>query len=211
MEGFPDYQMSFLHQLYFVVQLDYGAVHCCPAPNFLGIKAKEEQQPKIVHSISGFTLIVLAYTLSFQRLALVLLTLHYFSELLSHVFQLIGVFDREERLAKLRVVNNAVFFLIRFATSVIGVLTLYYGIGGVRSLLALGGLIALQGYLVFSFITEQLRAKREAKKEAKREAKLALQTKKPAKAPKDKVKRKKESDLPEADQTSPSPIKQKLK
>ncbi|XP_017006623.2 translocating chain-associated membrane protein 1 [Drosophila takahashii] len=211
-EGFPEHPMSFLHKFYFIVQLAYY-LHMLPELYFQKIKTKEEQQPKIVHSISGFTLIVLAYTLSFQRLALVLLTLHYFSELLSHVFQLIGVFDREERLAKLRVVNNAVFFLARFATSVIGVLTLYYGIGGLRSLLALGGLIALQGYLVFSFITEQLRAKREAKKEAKREAKLALQTKKPKDkaASKEKVKRKKESDLPEADQTQSSPVKQKLK
>ncbi|KAH8273494.1 hypothetical protein KR018_008223 [Drosophila ironensis] len=207
-EGFPDHPMSFLHKFYFIVQLSYY-LHMLPELYFQKIKTKEEQQPKIVHSVAGFALIVVAYTLSFQRLALVLLTLHYFSELLSHVFELIAVFDREERLAKLRVVNNGVFYLIRFATSVIGVLTLYYGIGGFRSLVALGGLIALQGYLVFSFFTEQLKAKREAKKEAKREAKLqqTLQTKKP----KDKVKRKKESDLPEADQTSSSPIKQKVK
>lgn len=217
-EGYPAHPMSFLHKFYFIIQLSYY-LHMLPELYFQKIKAKEEQQPKIIHSISGFTLIVLAYTLSFQRLALVLLTLHYFSELLVHIFQLIGVFDREERLARVGVVNSACFVLVRFATSVIGVLTLYYGIGGssatdggssykLRALIVLVGLIALQGYLVFSFITEQLRAKREAKREAKL---LAAQTKK-VKAPnKDKVKRKKESDLPEADQTSPSPVKQKLK
>ncbi|KAH8416776.1 hypothetical protein KR222_004078 [Zaprionus bogoriensis] len=217
-EGYPAHPMSFLHKFYFIVQLSYY-LHMLPELYFQKIRAKEEQQPKIIHSISGFTLIVLAYTLSFQRLALVLLTLHYFSELLVHIFQLIGVFDREERLARVGVVNSACFVLVRFATSVIGVLTLYYGIGGaagsspsykLRALLALVGLIALQGYLVFSFITEQLRAKREAKREAKL---LAAQTKK-AKAPnKDKEKKRKvkESDLPEADQTTPSPSKQKLK
>ncbi|EDW82767.1 uncharacterized protein Dwil_GK24971 [Drosophila willistoni] len=220
-EGFPNHAMSFLHKFYFIIQLSYY-LHMLPELYFQKIKSKEEQQPKIIHSISGFTLIVLAYSLSFQRLALVLLTLHYFSELLSHVFQLIGVFDREERLSKLRVVNSLCFFLVRFATSVIGVLTLYYGIGGLRSLLALVGLIALQGYLVYSFITEQLRAKREAKKEAKREAKLlsssaASQNQKSKSSSsksslKDKAKRKKESDLPEADQSqTPSPSKQKIK
>ncbi|XP_017853002.1 translocating chain-associated membrane protein 1 [Drosophila busckii] len=213
-EGYPLHPMSFLHKFYFIIQLAYY-LHMLPELYFQKIRAKEEQQPKIVHSICGFTLIVLAYTLSFQRLALVLLTLHYFSELLVHIFQLIGVFDREERFARARIVNNVVFVLVRFATSVIGVLTLYYGIGGaggsykLRALIVLVGLIALQGYLVFSFITEQLRAKREAKREAKL---LAASTKKATKAPnKDKPKRKKESDLPEADQTSPSPVKQKLK
>lgn len=212
-EGYPAHPMSFLHKFYFIIQLAYY-LHMLPELYFQKVRAKEEQQPKIIHSISGFTLIVLAYTLSFQRLALVLLTLHYFSELLAHVFQLIGVFDREERLARANIVNNVCFVLVRFATSVIGVLTLYYGIGRsggsykARAVIAMIGLIALQGYLVYSFITEQLRAKREAKREAKL---LAAQTKK-AKAPnKDKLKRKKESDLPEADQASPSPVKQKLK
>ncbi|XP_034119573.1 translocating chain-associated membrane protein 1 [Drosophila sulfurigaster albostrigata] len=211
-DGYPTaHAMSFLHKFYFIIQLSYY-LHMLPELYFQKVRAKEEQQPKIIHSISGFTLIVLAYTLSFQRLAIVLLTLHYFSELLAHIFQLIGVFDREERLARVRIVNSAVFVLVRFATSVIGVLTLHYGIGAsgssykLRALLALVALIALQGYFVFSFITEQLRAKREAKREAKL---LAAQTKK-AKAPnKEKVKRKKESDLPEADQASP--VKQKLK
>ncbi|XP_030378405.1 translocating chain-associated membrane protein 1-like 1 [Scaptodrosophila lebanonensis] len=211
-EGFPDHPMTFLHKFYFIIQLAYY-LHMLPELYFQKVRAKEEQQPKIIHSISGFTLIVLAYTFSFQRLALVLLTLHYFSELLAHVFQLIGVFDREERLARARIVNSVSFVLVRFATSVIGVLTLYYGIGGaggsykLRALLALAGLVALQGYLVFSFITEELRAKREAK----REAKLQASQSKKVKAPKDKVKRKKESDLPEADQTTPSPVKQKVK
>ena len=129
---------------------------------------------------------------------------------MAHIFQLIGVFDRDEKLASIRIVNSVSFVFVRFATMVIGVLTLYYGVANTsskfRAFFALLGLMVLQGYLIFSFITEQLRAKREAK----REAKLQSQQPKKSKTPKDKVKRKKESDLPEADQ-SPSPVKSKVK
>lgn len=135
--------------------------------------------------------------------------MHYLSEIIAHVFQLIGVFDRDEKFASVRIVNSVTFVAVRFATMVIGVLTLYYGVANtdkkLRAFLALIGLIVLQGYLIFSFITEQLRAKREAKQLAKQQAQA-----KKAKVPKEKVKRKKESDLPEADQ-SPSPVKSKVK
>lgn len=131
---------------------------------------------------------------------MVLLTLHYLSEIGSHIFQLIGVFDRDEKFASIRIVNSVLFVFVRFSTMVIGVLTLYYGVANTeqstRAFVALIGLIILQGYLIFSFITEQLRAKRERQREAKQQS----QMKKP-KSIKDKAKRKKESDLPEADQS----------
>ena len=206
-EGFPDHSMSFLHKFFFITQMSYY-LHMLPELYFQKVK-KEDQQPKIIHAIWGFSVICLAYSFGFQRIATVLITLHYLSEIIAHIFQLISVFDREEKLASVRIVNSVTFVVVRFATMVIGVLTLYYGIAStdkkLRALLALGGLIILQGYLIFSFITEQLQAKREAKHLAKQQA----QSKK-SKVPKDKVKRKKESDLPEADQ-SPSPVKLKVK
>jgi len=182
-------------------------LHMLPELYFQKVK-KEEQQSKIIHSICGFSVICLGYSFGFQRIAVVLLTLHYLSEIVAHIFQLIGVFDRDEKFASVHIVNNVTFVFVRFATMVIGVLTLYYGVGSessLRAFLALIGLMVLQGYLIFSFITEQLRAKREAK----REAKQLTQVKK-SKTPKEKVKRKKESDLPEADQ-SLSPAKPKVK
>lgn len=199
-EGFPNHPMVFLHKLYFIVQLSYY-LHMLPELYFQKIK-KEDQQPKIIHAVSGFSIIALAYFLNFQRIALVLLTLHYLSELVAHIFQLVDVFDRDEKYASFRFINSIIFVLIRFATMVIAVLTLFYGVGSTpeatRGLIALGTLTLFQGYLIFSFITEQLRAKRERQ----REAKLA----KKAKANKaEKAKRKKESDLPEADQSPNRP------
>lgn len=206
-EGFPEHPMTFLHKFFFIIQMAYY-LHMLPELYFQKVK-KEDQQPKIIHAISGFSVICLAYSFGFQRIAIVLITLHYLSEIIAHIFQLISVFDRDEKLANARIVHSATFVVVRFATMVIGVLTLYYGVAStdnqLRALMALGGLIILQGYLIFSFITEQLRAKREAKQLAKQQAQARK-----SKAPKDKVKRKKESDLPEADQ-SPSPVKLKVK
>lgn len=206
-DGFPDHPMTFLHKFFFIIQMAYY-IHMLPELYFQKVK-KEDQQPKIIHAISGFSVICLAYSFGFQRIAIVLVTLHYLSEIVAHIFQLISVFDRDEKFISVRIVNSVSFVAVRFATMVIGVLTLYYGVAStdkkLRAFTALGGLIVLQGYLIFSFITAQLQAKREAKQLAK----LQSQSKK-TKAPKDRVKRKKESDLPEADQT-PSPVKSKAK
>jgi len=77
---------------------------------------------------------------------------------------------------------------------VLSVLTFYYKIeNSPFSLVALFAVCALQGYLVFQFINNVLKAKR---------ASLAEQNakKKTIKTEKSKKERKRESDLPEADQ-----------
>lgn len=208
-DEFPNHPMTFLHKFYFIIQLAYY-LHMLPELYFQKVR-KEEQQPKIIHSICGFSVICLAYSFGFHRIAIVLLTLHYLSEIVSHIFQMISVFDKDEKLASTRIVNSAVFVFVRFTTMVIGVLTLYYGVvasssNKLRGLLALVSLMALQGYLIFSFITDQLKAKREAEQLAKLQS--SSQKKK---SPKEKTKRKRESDLPEADQSPNAPINHKPK
>ncbi|XP_065362936.1 translocating chain-associated membrane protein 1 [Calliphora vicina] len=208
-DEFPNHPMTFLHKFYFIIQLAYY-LHMLPELYFQKVR-KEEQQPKIIHSICGFSVICLAYSFGFHRIAIVLLTLHYLSEIVAHIFQMISVFDKDEKLASTRIVNSAVFVFVRFTTMVIGVLTLYYGVvasssNKLRGLLALVSLMALQGYLIFSFITDQLKAKREAEQLAKLQS--SSQKKK---SPKEKTKRKRESDLPEADQSPNAPINHKPK
>lgn len=198
--GFPDHPMSFLNKLFFIIQMGYYW-HMLPELYFQKIK-KEEQQPKILHAICGFLAIAMAYFMHFHRIALVLLTLHYFSEIISHAFQLFGIFDREEKYSSWHIFNRIVFVLTRFATVVIAVLTLYYGIekttGAKSGLLALVGVIMLQGYLIFQFISDMLRTKREKLAESQSTKKV----KSAAKSEKSKKERKRESDLPEADQNS---------
>lgn len=209
-DDFPMHPMSFLHKFYFIIQLAYY-LHMLPELYFQKVK-QEEQQPKIIHSVCGFSIICLAYTFGFQRIAIVLLTLHYLSEIVAHIFQLIGVFDRDEKMASVRIVNNAVFVFVRFISMVIGVLGLFYGVADkssnkLRGYMAFIGLIFLQGSFVYFFITEQLKAKREAKQLAK-QASASSQKKK---SPKEKTKRKRESDLPEADQSPSAPNSNKAK
>ena len=61
---------------------------------------KDEHWPKLKQSIAGFSIIAFVYFLSYRRIALVLLTLHYFSQFVAHTFQLLEIFDKEEKYAK---------------------------------------------------------------------------------------------------------------
>lgn len=198
-EGFPEHPMVFLHKLFFVIQLAYY-LHMLPELYFQKVK-KDEQKPKIQHALGGFFLIATAYFLGFQRIALVLLTLHYFCEFIGHAFQLVNIFDKDEKFTRLRLVHNAVFILTRFATMVLAFLTLFYGIDNVSQIkrsFMLFTVFGLQGYLIFDFISNVLRSKRESSKEQQ----LERLRKAPAKSEKSKKERKKESDLPEADQNA---------
>lgn len=90
--------MSFLHKLFFIIQLAYY-LHMLPELYFQKIK-KEEQPSKIKHSIAGFVIITFFYLLNFNRVALVLLTFHYLTQLINSTFQLVEIFDKEEKYAK---------------------------------------------------------------------------------------------------------------
>lgn len=198
--------MIFLHKLFFIIQLAYY-FHILPELYFQKVK-KEDQQPKIIHSICSFSFIALAYFFNFQRIALVLLTLHYTSEVVSHIFNLLDIFDRDEKFLNLHFVQKVVFLVTRFATMVLSVLTLHYGIDGTSTAtLALIAVFAVQSYLIFQFINNILRTKRE------RIAERSLSKKRVAKissisggdSNKSRKDRKRESDLPEADQNVAKP------
>lgn len=199
-DNFPNHPMIFLQKLFFIIQLAYY-FHMLPELYLQKVK-KEDQQPKIIHAICSFSFIALAYFLSFQRIALFLLTLHYANEVVSHVFQLIDIFDRDEKLVKLHLINKCIFVTTRFGTMVLAILTLFYSIeSSPKTLIALIAVFLLQGYLSFEFINNLLKAKRE-KLDEKHSAKKRNNTK--AIGEKSKKDRKKESDLPEADQNTNS-------
>lgn len=203
-ENFPDHPMVFLHKLFFIIQLAYY-LHMLPELYFQKVK-KDEQRAKIEHALGGFFLIATAYFLGFQRIALVLLTLHYFCEFIGHAFQLVNIFDKEEKFVRLRLVHNVVFILTRFATMVLAFLTLFYGITDIsqtkRSFM-LATVFGLQGYLIFDFISNVLKSKRETAADQP-SSKATAVTAPLTKGEKSKKERKKESDLPEADQNAQS-------
>ncbi|XP_059609537.1 translocating chain-associated membrane protein 1 [Phlebotomus argentipes] len=198
-EDYPDHPMTFLHKLYFIIQLAYY-LHMLPELYFQKVK-KEDQREKIRHSTTGLFFVSFAYGTSFQRISVVLLTFHYFSEVITHFFQLLEIFDKHEKMANARVLSNIVFVFMRFSTMVLSVLTFFYGIGttelGHYGILALFVVYSLQGYLIFQFINEFLRNRREKQAELK-----ALKKTKPAKVDKAKKEKKADSDVPEVEQNS---------
>ena len=95
---YPNHPMTFLHKLYFVIQLSYY-LHMLPELYFQKIK-RDEQPAKMQHSIAGALVIGFFYFFAYRRIAIVLLTLHYFSEFVGHTFGLLEVFDKDEKYVK---------------------------------------------------------------------------------------------------------------
>lgn len=207
--GYPAHPMIFLHKLYFIIQLAYY-LHMLPELYFQKVK-REEQTSKIVHAVLGFAFVAVGYFGGFQRLALVLLTLHYFGEFLSQLFVMVEIFDREEVIVgQLHGCHKISFAVTRIGTMVLAILALFYGLEeteyatrGCAVLLAIG---TLQGQLAFQFFRNHLANKRAnsvaAAAAAESQAKVKKATKSSAAAKKD---RKRESDLPEADQQAAAP------
>jgi len=206
--------MSFMLKLFFIVQLAY-CLHELPELYFQRTK-KEEYLSKAAHSIASLVLIAVPYFLNFNRLLICLLVLHYFSELIHHICQLIQTMDKEENFAKAtRLVSSVVLILARLGSVVLAVVTLWYGLAlgeqheldiqagyfntPVVRLAVLAGILVLQLYHTFNFISQEVARVRESK------AFTTAPRTKPQK--KDKYKKSKrasveESDLPEVDQNT---------
>lgn len=100
-----------------------------------------------------------------------------------------------------RVFNNLIFLLTAFSTLVLSFLTFFTGIGRTHSTRGMLGLLvafSIQGFLIFRFITSFLKSKRESKEQSAKASKKV----KAAVTATTKKDRKKESDLPEADQNT---------
>lgn len=212
---YPNHPMTFLHKLFFIIQLSYY-LHMLPELYFQKVK-KDEQLPKMQHSIAGILIIGFFYFFAYRRIAIVLLTLNYFSEFVAHTFGLIEVLDKDEKYVRFRVFNNMIFFLTAFATLVLSFLTFFTGIAKAnprRGMLGLLVAFAIQGFLIFRFISTFLKSKRESMEQVARWRQV---TKKPKAAPTttsasaNKKDRKKESELPEADQNNVNSKKLKTK
>ncbi|KAF2903461.1 hypothetical protein ILUMI_02723 [Ignelater luminosus] len=206
--------LSFMMKLFLIVQLAY-CLHELPELYFQRTK-KEEYASKAAHSLAALVLIAVPYFLNFNRLLICLLVLHYISELIHHISQLIQTVDKEEKFTKAtRLVSSVVLVLARLGSVVLAVVTLWYGLAlgeqkeldvqtgyfntaPVR-LAILAGILILQLYHTFNFISQEVARVRESK------SFTTVQRTKPQK--KDKYKKSKrasveESDLPEVDQNT---------
>lgn len=134
----------------------------------------------------------------FHRTGVVLLTLHYASDFLTHVYVLAEIFDKKTRLAAYEWFYNIVFVAVRFLIMVLGVHALYYGINTVPALAMLLLTYGFQGHLFVHFIKEYFEKRRE-RAELKAKGKKGANNKAEKKK---KPQQAQESDLPEADQNT---------
>ncbi|XP_022904148.1 translocating chain-associated membrane protein 1 [Onthophagus taurus] len=215
--------MTFMMKLYFIVQLAY-CLHELPELYFQKVK-KEEYTSRITRSLAGVVLITIPYFLNFNRLLICLLVLHYASELVLHIGQLIQTVDRDDKFTKVTgIVSKIVLNLARLGSIIIAVLTLWFGLAQGEQqelniqtgyfntplirLAILGGILALQMYLTFNYINQELQL--IAKNSESSGGAVASKGKKKDKSK--KTKKSDESDLPEVDQnTNKNLRKQKVK
>ncbi len=114
---FPDHPMSFLHKLFFIIQLSYF-LHMLPELYFQKVK-KDEQPEKMKHAVAGFLIISFFYFFGYRRVAIVLLTLHYVSEFVSHAVELVDIFDKDEKYVKCEYTFLSLIFLRDFFNTTI--------------------------------------------------------------------------------------------
>ncbi|VIO87405.1 Uncharacterized protein BM_BM2339 [Brugia malayi] len=210
--GYPEvHRHMTLHlKLFFIFQIAYW-LHQFPEFYFQKVR-KDEIQPRTLYSIIFLFFTIAAYSLNFNRLTLALLFMEYVSQ---NVFHLTRLFHFAEKwnIAKTGFkIWNIVFVLVRLASAVLAVLTLWYGLRSnetpyidsvngnfntafirLNSLLCV---LALQLYMLWNFVLFHVRRYREKHSKIKIDKQSKIQQRR-RKHVNDDVR-----DLPEADQHS---------
>ncbi|KAK6111116.1 TRAM1-like family protein [Brugia pahangi] len=210
--GYPEvHRHMTLHlKLFFIFQIAYW-LHQFPEFYFQKVR-KDEIQPRTLYSIIFLFFTIAAYSLNFNRLTLALLFMEYVSQ---NVFHLTRLFHFAEKwnIAKTGFkIWNIVFVLVRLASAVLAVLTLWYGLRSnetpyidsvngnfntafirLNSLLCV---LALQLYMLWNFVLFHVRRYREKHSKIKIDKQPKIQQRR-RKHVNDDVR-----DLPEADQHS---------
>uniref|UniRef100_A0A8C7QP60 Translocating chain-associated membrane protein n=1 Tax=Oncorhynchus mykiss TaxID=8022 RepID=A0A8C7QP60_ONCMY len=172
-DGYPHTLMPFQMKFYFISQMGYW-LHALPEIYFQ--KTKKEDIPRQLVYISLYLVhIVGAYILNLNRLALVLLVLHCFIELLFHVSRLV-YFSNEKRQTGFSI-WAVLFVLGRLLTLSLSVLTVGFGLSNadqqgldlangnfnvlIVRITVLATICVTQAFMMWKFINFQLRRWRE--------------------------------------------------
>lgn len=219
-EGYPHSEMVFMFKFFFIIQLSYW-LHTFPELYFQKIK-KEEMPERIAYASVAIVFIAAAYLLNFNRVGICLLVLHYLSEAFYHIARLIDFVDKEERGSKAGYMVWHVFFVLaRLGSVMLSVLTFWYGLSLAPSntgapgdfnsptvrVGALTAVVLLQVYLMFNFITDQLRQLRETAPASVR--KLTVKPKQLVGKKKGDGKKQEYDELTEVDQNTKKNLKQR--
>uniref|UniRef100_A0A8C8F1P3 Translocating chain-associated membrane protein n=1 Tax=Oncorhynchus tshawytscha TaxID=74940 RepID=A0A8C8F1P3_ONCTS len=172
-DGYPHTLMPFQMKFYFISQMGYW-LHALPEIYFQ--KTKKEDIPRQLVYISLYLVhIAGAYILNLNRLALVLLVLHCFVELLFHVSRLV-YFSNEKRQTGFSI-WAVLFVLGRLLTLSLSVLTVGFGLSNadqqgldlangnfnvlIVRITVLATICVTQAFMMWKFINFQLRRWRE--------------------------------------------------
>jgi len=201
-ESYPHVHLPSLVKFYYIAQIAYSC-HAFPELYFQKVK-KDEIWAQLQYITMYLVFIAAGYVLNMTRLALLLLVLHYFVELIFHVSRLLYFSEKTDLSNSGFMIWNVLFVFIRLCTITLSMLTLWYGMsktsssainvadGNFNTLIVrvncLVAIFLLQAWLMWNFITFHLRRTRE-RKEA--EAAERATTNKKLASPKSAVKKKK--------------------
>lgn len=205
-------KLSFRLKFYFIVQLAYW-LHNYPELYFQRVK-KEDMFQRILYSTLHLVYITAAYVFNFTHLALVLLTLHYLLEALLHGSRLLQFAEIVPSATSGFKAYNCLFPALRLVSLMLTFLTMQMGLSAATQGLDTSAgnfntpvirlsctvlVSAVQGWLVWRFVTFHLKKRRESIAEA------AAAAKKKHLRPTKKSKRGSDDDvalLPEVDQNT---------
>ncbi|XP_064383579.1 translocating chain-associated membrane protein 1-like [Halichondria panicea] len=133
-EQYPHTDMPLSLKFYMLTQMAFW-LHCYPELYFMKTK-KEKIYSKIVLYTSSLLMIGGAYFMQLQRLALVLLVLHYSVEFLFHACRLLHYYGKDDIAISGFNLWRLLFIAVRIVTVLISVVTLWFGLGMVNRELA---------------------------------------------------------------------------
>lgn len=224
-EGYPYHNMTFMFKFFFVIQVCYW-LHCFPELYFQKTK-KDEISHRVIYATLYLALLTSAYLLNFTRVAICLLVVHYIVECVFH-FSRLAYFAERTEVAKIGfTVWNGLFVFARLFSITLSVLTFWYGLAlsdnqGLDVItgnfntptIRLNSLVAVcvvQAWMMWNFITFQLKRIRE--RSAQSHKQKVMQLKKEKKTRKDEAKRNYEEEmnyLPEVDQNTKKTLRKKV-
>ncbi|VDM52363.1 unnamed protein product [Angiostrongylus costaricensis] len=126
--GYPEEHrwMNLNMKMFAILQISYW-IHQFPEFYFQKMKTDEMRQRTIL-SMLHICFISAAYIMNFMRFAVVLLALEYLSQTIFHFSRLLHFLEKKEIARNGFNVWNLVFLIVRLASSVLTVMTFWYGL-----------------------------------------------------------------------------------
>jgi len=186
--GYPEQHsiMPWGLKLFYILQIAYW-VHVFPELYFTKVK-KEDMSAKIQPAVMYLVCIVAGYVMHYQRIMLILLSLHYLVEAVFHLARIMYFLEKNQIAQGGFKLWNILFMLARIVSVVLSVLTFWFGMGRVEAenpdggssvvtrAGALSAVCLLQAWMSWNFMTFHMRRSKDAAPEVKEQKKSTKAT-----------------------------------